>query len=63
MWEGSVESPIVFDGEEDKENSPPPAPPTPVSVTTTETLRLQRSRAFGAKTENVSNYVYRKLFQ
>ena len=51
MGDGSVENPIVLDEEEDKENAPPPA--TPESVRPTEPPRLQRSRAFGARTENV----------
>ena len=61
-WEGSVENPIVLDEEEDKENSPS-APSTPLSIRPTETPTLQRSRVFGARTENVPDYVYRKLFQ
>ena len=60
---GSVENPIVFDDEEDKENSPPPAPSTPESVRLTEPPRLQRSRPFGTRIENVPDYVYRNLFQ
>ena len=59
--DGSVENPIVLDEEEDKENAPPPS--TPKSVRTTEPPRLQRSRAFGARMENVPNYVFRNLFQ
>ena len=47
--EGSVEKPIVLDGEEDNENAPPPS--TPVSVMPTEPPRLQKSRAFGAGME------------
>ena len=58
--EGSVENPIVLDKKEDKENAPPT---TPVSVRPTEPPRLQRSRAFGARIENVPDYVYRILFQ
>ena len=54
--EGSVENPIVLDEEEDKENAPPP-PTTPESVRPTEPPRLQRSRAFGARMENVPDYV------
>ena len=61
MCDGSVENPIVLDEEEDKENAPPPS--TPESVRATEPPRLQRSRAFGAKVENVSHYVFRNLFQ
>ena len=60
--EGSVENPIVLDEEEDKENAPPP-PRTPESVRPTEPPRLQKSRAFGARMENVPHSVYRNLFQ
>ena len=60
MGDGSVENPIVLDEEEeDKEN----APTTPVSERPTEPPRLQRSRAFGARIENVPDYVYRNLFE
>ena len=58
--EGSVENPIVLDEEEHKENAPPS---TPKSVRPTEPPRLQKSRAFGGRIENVLDYVYRKLFQ
>ena len=51
--EGSVENPIVLDEEEDKENAPPPLSSTPECVRPTEPPRLQRSRAFGARMENV----------
>ena len=60
MGDGSVENPIVLDEEEDKENAPPS---TPESVRPTEPPRLQRSCAFGAKVENVPDYVFRNLFQ
>ena len=60
MGDGSVENPIVLDEEEDKENAPPPS--THETVRPTEPPRLQRSRAFGARMENVPDYVYRKLF-
>ena len=60
MGDGSVEKPIVLDEEEDKENA---APSTPESVRPTEPPRLQRSRAFGARMENVPDYVFRNLFQ
>ena len=43
--EGSVENPIVLDEEEHKEKAP----------------RLQRRRAFGARMENVPDYVFRNL--
>ena len=56
----SVENPIVLDEEEDKENA---APTTPVSERPTEPPRFLRSRAFGARMENVPDYVYRSLFQ
>ena len=60
MGDGSVENPIVLDDEEeDKEK----APTTPESVRTTEPPRLQRSRAFGARIENVPVDVYRNLFE
>ena len=61
--EGSVENPLVLDKEEDKEKAPPPAPSKPESVRPTEHPRLHRSRAFGAKIENVPDYVFRNLFQ
>ena len=61
-WEGSVENPIVWNEEEFKENSPP-RPSTSESVRPTEPLRLQRSRAFGARKENVPDYALRNLFQ
>ena len=60
MGDGSVENPIVVDEEQDKENVPPT---TPVSERPTEPPRLLRSRAFGARVENVPDYVYRHLFQ
>ena len=59
MGEGSVENPIVLEEEEDKEN----VPTTPQSARPNEPHRLQRSRAFGARIENVPDYVYRKLFE
>ena len=61
MGDGSVENPIVFDEEEDKENAPPP-PSTPDSVRLTSPPRLQRSRAFGARLKNVPDYVFRNSF-
>ena len=61
MGDGSVENPIVLDEEEDKEYAPPPT--TSESVRPTEPPRLQRSRAFGARMENVPDYVFRNLFQ
>ena len=57
---GSAENPIVLDEEEDKENAPPTT--TPVSERPTEPPRLLRSRAFGARIENVPDYGYRNLF-
>ena len=60
MGVGSVEKPILLDEEGDKENAPPR---TPESVRTTELPRLQRSRALGARMENVPDYVLRNLFQ
>ena len=59
MGDGSVENPILLDEEEDKEN----VPTTPESVRPTEPPRLQRSRAFGARIENIPDYVYRIFFQ
>ena len=61
MVDGSVENANVLDEEKDKENAPPPS--TPESVRPTEAPRLQKSRAFGARIENVHDYVYRNLFQ
>ena len=58
MGDGPVENPIVLDEDEDKEN----APTTPESVRPAEPPRLQRSRAFGARIENVPDYVLRNLF-
>ena len=60
MEGSSVENPIVLQEEEDKENAPPttPGPERP-----TEPPRLLRSPAFGARIENVPDYVYRNLFQ
>ena len=58
--EGAVENPIVVDKEEDKENDP--SPTTPESVRPTEPPRLERSCIFGARTENVPDYVFRKMF-
>ena len=57
----SIENPIVLDEEKDKEKNPPPT--TPETVRSTEHPRLQRIGAFGARIENVPNYVFRKLFQ
>ena len=54
--EGSVENLNVLDEEEDKENSAPTTP-TPVSERPTKPPRLLRSRAFGARIENVPDYV------
>ena len=58
---GSAENPSVLDEEKDKENSAPPT--IPEAVRPTETPRLLRSRAFGARIENVPEYIYRNLFQ
>ena len=60
MGDGLVENPIVLDEEQDNENAPPT---TPVFERPTEPPRLLRSRAFGARKENVPDYVYRNLFQ
>ena len=59
--EGSVENPNVLDEEEEKENAP--SPTTPISVRPTEPPGLLRSRAFGARIENLSDYGYKNLFQ
>ena len=59
MGDGSVENPILLDEKEDKENA---APTTPESVRPTQPPRLQRSRAFGARMEDVPDYVFRNLF-
>ena len=60
MGDGSVENPIVLDEQEYQENA---APSTTESVRPTEPPRLQQSRAFGARIENIPDYVYRNLFQ
>ena len=60
MGDGSVENPIVLDEEEDKEHAPPPT--TPKSVRPTEPPRMQRGQAFGARMENVPDFVFRNLF-
>ena len=57
----SAENPILLDKEEDKENSPPTTT-TPVSERPSLPPGLLRSRSFGTRTENVPDYVYRKLF-
>ena len=59
MGDGSVENSIVLEEEEDKEN----APTTPESARPNEPPRLQRSCAFGARIENVPDYVCRNLFE
>ena len=60
MGDGSIENPIVLDEEQKKENAPST---TPVSERPTKPPRLLRSRAFGARIENVPDYVYINLFQ
>ena len=60
MGDASVENLIVLDEEEDKENA---HPSTSESVRLTEPPKLQRSRAYGARMENVLEYVVRSLFQ
>ena len=57
---GSFENPIELDEEEGKENAPPP---TTKSIRLTVPSRLQISRAFGARIENVPDYVFKKFFQ
>ena len=59
MGGGSVENLIVLDEEEDTENA---TPTTPESFRPMEPPRFQRSRAFGARMENVPDYVFRNLF-
>ena len=54
MEGSSVGNPIVLDENEDKENA---APSTPVSQRPIEPPRFLRSRDFGARMENVPNYV------
>ena len=54
--EGSVENPIVLNQDEDKKKAPP-LPSTPVFVRPTEPPKLERSRAFGARIQNVPDYV------
>ena len=51
MGDGSFENSIVLDEEEDKDNAPPPT--IPESLGHLERPRLQRSRAYGARMENV----------
>ena len=58
---GSAENPILLDEEEDKRNSPPTT--TPVSERPTRPPTLLRSRPFGTRIENVTDNVYRSLFQ
>ena len=58
MEGGSAEHPILLDEEEDKENSPPTTPFSEIVPPS-----LLRSRPFGTKIENVSDYVYRNSFQ
>ena len=58
MGEGSIENTIVLDEEQDKKSSPPQR-----FCQTYGTPRLHRSRPFGARIENVPDYVFRKLFQ
>ena len=60
MGDGSIGNPIMLDEEEDKKNAP--SPTTPDSVRPTQPPRLQRSRAFGARMENVPDYSFRNLF-
>ena len=60
MGDGSVENPIVLDEEEDKENALPPT--TSESVRPTKPPRLQRSRALGARMENLPDFVSRNLY-
>ena len=59
---GSAENVILLDEEEDKENSPPTTT-TPVSERPTQSPALLRSRPFRTRLENVSDQVYRNMFQ
>ena len=59
--ERSVENPIVLDEEQDKEITPPQT--TRESVIPKEPSRLQRSWPFGARIENVPDYVCRHFDQ
>ena len=54
MGDGFVENPIVFDEKERKCSS---SSKTPESVRPTKPPRLQKSRAFGARMDNVRDYV------
>ena len=58
-----AENPILVDEERGKNSPPPLDPTTPVSEGPTQPPVLMRSRPFGTRIENVSNYVYRKLFE
>ena len=61
QMEGSTAAnPILFDDEEDKENSAPTTT-TPESERATERPRLLRSRPFGTRVENVPDSVYRTM--
>ena len=51
---------ILLEDENDKENF---SPTTPVSKKTTPPPAFLRSRQFGTRLKNVSNYVYIKLFK
>ena len=56
-----VESTILIEEEQEKENSPPST--TPVSERSTQTTVLMRSCPFATNIENVPDYVYRKLIE
>ena len=60
--EGSIENPIMLEEEGDKEN-PAPTTTRPVPERPTEPPKLLRSFVFGAGIGNVSDYVYKNLFQ
>ena len=61
--EGSTAAnPIIFDDEEDKENSAPATTTAPESERPTEPPRLLKSRPIGNRLENVPESVYRTLF-
>ena len=58
---GSAEKPILFDEEEDTENSPPTT--TPLSERPTRPFALLRSRPYGTIAVKIPDYVYTILFQ
>ena len=59
----TAEKPILIDEEQYKEISPPPHPTTPVSERPTQPPLMSRSRHFGTRIENISDFVWRNLFE